>query len=725
MQNSDSTVASRHLRPPTAARPLLPEEEGQRHALVIGIDRYREHPLHYAVNDARAVADKLEQDFGFQVTRLCDQDADASAIRQALQRLGESTAAQDIVLIFFAGHGENRPGAEGQSEGYLLPVDATTEAETWLTAAEVIQQARNMAARRVLLLFDACYAGSTLGEKVPVVGPQGQTLMALLAGTSKQPVLDGGAGDHSIFTRAILDALDGFADMGQYPDDIISTEELIAYVKSEVTWRSKSLQPDREPQKPVGGLLQRSGEGADIKFVPVRPRLKGPLLRSSHSPAAEDRVAAAEQLAQRPPTDSDEVWKKKADELVRLATEDESLRVRESAVRGLGLLGHPDGLSTLQDLLLHPHDVLALQKRLADEPAELRAELLAKLRSAAAAALGELFAHPEQSAPRQAAMDSLIEALDADEDKRVLEQVKVGLGRSVASAKRLAGELEKADSRQKRHILDALACLGANPAHLEDEAAWPAVAGTEARALRRLYLTRRQMQPWWPDVRRRALTLGIYGAVGLSLAYTVVLFVARRSVFATQGPAVLSYNLLPGALGGLGLAIVPRLMRSATRRPGLATVVVSGLLAGLSLGVGMAAPNWFLGLGREGPYPLLWYLLPGVIAGPLLGLALVWLLGTTGKPGAGQPTGGLEGILRQSVVPLLGLALVGAVGFALGRIPATVSFGTIPHAIEVSLWALGGAILGAALATGWTMPTAGMERPTQAESEPEARGGQP
>jgi hypothetical protein len=292
----------------------------------------------------------------------------------------------------------------------------------------------------------------------------------------------------------------------------------------------------------------------------------------------------------------------------------------------------------------------------------------------------------------------------------------------VASAERLLVKLKEAGSRQKRQILDALACLAANPAHLEDEAAWPVLPGLEARALRRLYLTRRQMQPWWPHTLRRGLTLGIFGAAALSLAYIVVLFPARRSLFATQGPAVLSYNLLPGALGGLGLAIVPRLVRSATRRPSLALLVLAGLLAGLPLGVGMALPNWFLALGKDGPYPALQYLLPGLIAGPLLGLALVWLFGAAGEPTAGQTATGLEGILREGLVPLLGLALVGAVGFALGRIPATVSFGIKPHSTEVTLWALGGAILGAALATAWTMPTAGVERPVQSEGQHQAKG---
>ena len=129
------------------------------------------------------------------------------------------------------------------------------------------------------------------------------------------------------------------------------------------------------------------------------------------------------------------------------------------------------------------------------------------------------------------------------------------------------------------------------------------------------------MQPWWPDIRQRALRLGVYGAVGLSLAYIVVLFAARPSEFALQGPAVLSFNLLPGALGGLGLALVPRLVRTATRRNGLAKIVLAVLLAGLPLGAGMAAPKWFLALSKDGPYTLLLYLIPGLVAGPLARLA--------------------------------------------------------------------------------------------------------
>lgn len=686
MEHLDSGEALRHLTPAREAHPQRQAPQGTRYALVVGIDRYNDPPppLHYAVNDAKAIAHKLEKDFGFQVRFLQDEAASKSAIRDGLERLAREAKPQDIVVVFFAGHGQNHPDPHRQKEGYLVPADATTDPNSWLAEAEIIQHARTMPARRIFLFFDACYSGSTLEQEVPVAGPEGQILMALVAGTSRQPVLDGGAGDHSIFTRAILDGLDGWADVGQRPDDVISAAELIAYVTSEVMWRSKALGRD---QKPVGGPLQRSGEGADIRLLPVRARLKAPLLRNSYSPNPEDRVAAAEQLAQRTSTDTGGVVQKKAAELIRLAAEDEVLRVRVAAVRGLGQLGHPDGWGTLNTLVQSE----------TEEP---------ELRGAAASALGELAVRVVDPEARERAIGTLVEALDPDEDERVLEQVKAGLSRIPESADRLVAALEKPKPGQKRQILDALACLGANPDYLDSAQAWPPLRGLDSRVPRRWYLARRQLRPWWATIRRQAITLAAYGAVGLSLAYLVVLVVARASHFQTQGPAVLTYNLLPGALGGIGLAFMPRFLRALSRRPGSAATILGGTIGGLCLGLGMAAPNWFLGLGRDGPYPVWLYIRPGLVLGPLLGLALVAVSRMRPSMHEGAAPSGLSAMIRESLVPPVIVALVGALGFAVGRIPPAVSFGLQPHALEVLLWALGGAILGAALATGWSLSSA-------------------
>jgi uncharacterized caspase-like protein len=238
---------------------------GERYALMIGIDHYDPplRPLRYAVKDASVLADRLKEEFGFQVRLVTNQAARRAAIRGALAEWAQETEPQDSVLVFFAGHGANHVAADGRQEGYLLPAGATEDPSSWLAESEIVQRAKDLPARWVLLILDACYAGTTFRHDIPAGARDDQVLKALVAGTEDQPVLDGGAGDHSIFTRAVLDGLDGWADSGQRPDDIISADELIVYVKHEVPWRSRLR---AHQQTPVGGPLQGSRTARDFEF---------------------------------------------------------------------------------------------------------------------------------------------------------------------------------------------------------------------------------------------------------------------------------------------------------------------------------------------------------------------------------------------------------------------------------------------------------------------------
>jgi hypothetical protein len=671
-------------RPRTPFDPETPSEQprGKRYALVIGIDDYNPdwyRRLRHAVKDATAISDKLRDDFGFEVTLLANGDASIGAIRDILECWEVETKPEDNVLVFFAGHGTNHPAAERQNEGYLLPVDASRDdPDSWLPESEIIKRAKNMEARWVFLIFDACYAGTTFRHDIPTGAHGDQVLKALVAGTEDQPVLDGGAGDHSIFTRAILDGLDGWADSGQVPDDIISAGELIVYVESEVPWRSRLRGHE---QTPKGGPLQGSRAAQDFEFRPVKARLSAPLLRNIYSPKAEERVAAAKQLGVRTPGDSDEVVQKKAHELTKLVCNDEVLDVRKTAAEALGELGHPTGFEILN--------------------ASLRSEEEGELRAAAASALGDL---ARTATCRQDAVQALINVLSVS-DAAVLEAAKLGLGKVPESAPQLSEALESTRQPRKQ-ILDALACLAEE--HPGNEKAWPALTAIDCRLLRRFYLARRRLRPQLVDIVRKTVRVGLLGAVGLSLAYLVVVTGVYRPSIKFYGPAVLSVTALPGALAGASLAAVPLLACSVTRRPGGAMVVIGSIISGLLLSLCLAIPEWFLNIGcpQAGcpPYAWLRWLLPGLIVGPMLGLTLVCLpekLGPSIRQAADKPLQ-LTGILRGNLTSIVIAALVGAFGFALVRIPTVLSIGRIqPHEVEVLLWGSGGAVFGAALAIGW------------------------
>ena len=77
---------------------------GRYHALVVGNTEYRYlDKLKTAVFDADAVADLLEEQYGFKVTRLTNATRDA--VLRALTNYRRELKPNDNLLIYYAGHG--------------------------------------------------------------------------------------------------------------------------------------------------------------------------------------------------------------------------------------------------------------------------------------------------------------------------------------------------------------------------------------------------------------------------------------------------------------------------------------------------------------------------------------------------------------------------------------------------------------------------------------------
>ena len=96
------------------------------YALVIGIDKYDNTPLDYAVKDAESVANLLKENFNFSsknITTLLNEEATLSNIKNSLSEIASSAKENDRVIIFFAGHGITDILPDGGEMGYLLPID--------------------------------------------------------------------------------------------------------------------------------------------------------------------------------------------------------------------------------------------------------------------------------------------------------------------------------------------------------------------------------------------------------------------------------------------------------------------------------------------------------------------------------------------------------------------------------------------------------------------------
>jgi len=169
------------------------------------------------------------------------------------------------VLVFFAGHGATRKLASGRDLGYIIPVDADLSnfegSAVSMTNFQDISEA--IPAKHVLFLMDSCYSGLALTRGGTVLSTQNylnemskrEARQMFTAGGADQQVADNGPSGHSIFTWALLQGLDGRADLNG--DGVITATELAAYVAPAVSALSHQI--------PAFGNLPGS-EGGDFLF---------------------------------------------------------------------------------------------------------------------------------------------------------------------------------------------------------------------------------------------------------------------------------------------------------------------------------------------------------------------------------------------------------------------------------------------------------------------------
>ena len=125
----------------------------QRVALVIGNAAYKESPLRNPVNDARAMADRLQR-LGFTVIRR--ENLKSREIGTALNEFRSRLAAGSVAVFFYAGH-----GLQVRGQNYLPAVDAEISSELdvpnqSLNMTQVLELLDDAKTRVNLVFLDAC-----------------------------------------------------------------------------------------------------------------------------------------------------------------------------------------------------------------------------------------------------------------------------------------------------------------------------------------------------------------------------------------------------------------------------------------------------------------------------------------------------------------------------------------------------------------------------------------
>ena len=238
----------------------LPFKGYQVWAVVIGISEY-ESPdipdLRYADRDAEAFYRYLTNplDKGGRgvsksnVRYLVNQDATVTNIREAIFDFMKNPIEEDIVFIFFAGHGA--PDPVRPNVPYLLAYnsDLTRPAATGVRMSDIQDAIKDyIRAKKVIVFADACHSAGVGGDIamrglaeselinqfLEEIARSGSSVLTFSASEAKEysresPKWGGG---HGVYTYHMLEALKGKADFDG--DRIVRLGELVDYVNEKV-----------------------------------------------------------------------------------------------------------------------------------------------------------------------------------------------------------------------------------------------------------------------------------------------------------------------------------------------------------------------------------------------------------------------------------------------------------------------------------------------------------
>ncbi|HUI25121.1 MAG TPA: caspase family protein [Candidatus Kryptonia bacterium] len=287
-------VATRHVAPLASMRRVsatrvVTRGPVARHAvlwlLAIGVSRYQQPSLQlrFADSDARAIASAFEQQRGgplyadIRTRVLTNTEVTRESILDAMKDLVGQAGPDDVAALFLAGH-----GVQEYSTGsyYFLPYAATADnlVSSGLRMSDFDEMLRviRRRVRGVVVLLDTCHAGAlqtTSGARLPP--PElasslsaGEGFFLLAATRSGETSEENPALRHGVFTRAVLDGLDGAADSDR--DGVVSTSELFGYVARTVP-RLTAQQQHPYPRV----------EGTDLPLAAVRPGNRTPAASSA------------------------------------------------------------------------------------------------------------------------------------------------------------------------------------------------------------------------------------------------------------------------------------------------------------------------------------------------------------------------------------------------------------------------------------------------------------
>jgi hypothetical protein len=269
---------------PAAPAPKAPAS-GDRWAVIVGVGRYASGDipaLRYTVADAEAFSQVLVERGGFKkgnILLLTDKTDRKPTLRDMKWALGtflaRSAKKEDLVVIFYAGHGAPEVDPRGaEPDGlakYLVPSDADPNDlySTALPMDELQIIFDRIEAERVVVFLDACYSGAAGGRTFAskrtralrvddlfldrLARSRGRAIIT--ASRSSEVSIEVPELGHGLFTHYLLQGLRGSADLDR--DGVVVLQELYTYLEQQVSQKSRASGGNQHPvmKSEMEGLL--------------------------------------------------------------------------------------------------------------------------------------------------------------------------------------------------------------------------------------------------------------------------------------------------------------------------------------------------------------------------------------------------------------------------------------------------------------------------------------
>lgn len=176
--------------------------------------------LSLCAHDARDLASLYQKNSQAETLLLCDKKATTTAVKQAMNSLFAKAKANDIVVLYYSGHGEKKG---------LCLYDKT------LSFKEIMKIYDKLKCKNKMIFSDSCFSGSIRSQATLQEADVELTnnVMFFMGSRSNEFSIENSHDfTNSYFTHALIRALSGKADSNR--NRTISAKELFTYVSKHV-----------------------------------------------------------------------------------------------------------------------------------------------------------------------------------------------------------------------------------------------------------------------------------------------------------------------------------------------------------------------------------------------------------------------------------------------------------------------------------------------------------